>query len=180
MERECWIIHMGLIKLEKEVYKPSQTMSTDMDLVLVYKSYQVVQTHNNPEVGAQICWCEEGEGQALDNNFNRTIPYGMWGGNKYEGRGLCVIPMKLRPQSGYSAMLQLRGECEVYQHGSSHGGVCMQTFGYWYPDILHNQLVGNWKSQSITQASPKDSDKQHDVQVAACWTQLAEMQPGLR
>jgi len=34
-------------------------------------------------------------------------------------------------------------------------------------------------SQNIPQTPSKDWDKQHDVQVAAYWIQLAEMQPGL-
>jgi len=42
----------GLIKLKKDVYKPSHTMSTGMDLVLAYKTGQGVKTHNSPEIGA--------------------------------------------------------------------------------------------------------------------------------
>ena len=45
-----------LTKPEIDVYKPSQTMSAYMDVVLVYKKPgQSVQTHNNSEVGTWAC-----------------------------------------------------------------------------------------------------------------------------
>ena len=45
----------GLIKFEKEVYKPSHTMSTGMDLVLAYKKLIKDSKHTLILKGARTC-----------------------------------------------------------------------------------------------------------------------------
>jgi len=106
---QCMDCNGGLTKLEKDIYNPSHTMSTDMDLVLVYKKlikdskhtiilkWVLGQAEEKKKAKPTTITPIEHENVAFDEEVNARV----------EER---AAPIKFRPQPGYGTMLQLGGE----------------------------------------------------------------------